>query len=360
MAIKEIFDARGRGVGYVLDYRVTVDGVQYRKQETLKQVSRRMAEKVMAKRTSEAEEGRVYQRRDRNNPTVKELVVAYLEATTNKKSHRRDQACAAHVLEHLGRKRVKRLVPQTVETYRAKRGDDLTPKGKTPSIATLNRETAFLKRVVSWGYQNRLLDELMLRGVPMLKGETIRDRVISDEEYKLLLSFSPKHLRDVCICAWETGMRQGEIFSIKWGQVDLKNRFIQLDADQTKSSKARLIPISDPLMEVLNSIPRGLPKVNVFLYKGKPIRHQVRRSFDRAKKEAEITDFRFHDFRHCFVTRMRRLGVDQEVIMAITGHATDIMFRRYRSVSKDDLTRSMMLARAQNQDIEINNLETGS
>ena len=52
-------------------------------------------------------------------------------------------------------------------------------------------------------------------------------------------------------------------------------------------------------------------------------------------------DFRFHDLRHCFVANMRRKGVNDRVIMAITGHETLECFRRYDTISDDDLINAV-------------------
>jgi len=54
---------------------------------------------------------------------------------------------------------------------------------------------------------------------------------------------------------------------------------------------------------------------------------------------AGIENFRFHDFRHTFVTNMRRAGKQDRAIMAITGHKTMAMLMRYDSVDEDDLKR---------------------
>jgi integrase len=56
-----------------------------------------------------------------------------------------------------------------------------------------------------------------------------------------------------------------------------------------------------------------------------------------ACQEAEVEGFRFHDFRHTFVTNMRRAGKQDMVIMAITGHKTMTVFMRYDTVSEEDL-----------------------
>jgi integrase len=74
----------------------------------------------------------------------------------------------------------------------------------------------------------------------------------------------------------------------------------------------------------------------VFTYGGKPIGY-IRRSFETACQRAGITGVVFHDLRHTFVTTMRRAGVDYFRIMAITGHRTMEVFKRYHTIDQDDL-----------------------
>lgn len=61
-----------------------------------------------------------------------------------------------------------------------------------------------------------------------------------------------------------------------------------------------------------------------------------RRNFQRALKRAGIENLRFHDLRHTAVTNMRKGGVDASVIMAITGHKTIAMFKRYNRLDLED------------------------
>ncbi len=51
---------------------------------------------------------------------------------------------------------------------------------------------------------------------------------------------------------------------------------------------------------------------------------------------ATIDNFRFHDLRHTFNTNMRKAGVNQSVIMRLTGHKTLSMFQRYNTVDLAD------------------------
>ena len=153
-------------------------------------------------------------------------------------------------------------------------------------------------------------------------------------------------------------MRLGEILTLTWGQVDKKNRVFRLRAAQTKDNEDRLVPITDPLMEELDSIPTGLPHICVFLYNGKPITHQVQRSFDRARQKAGLSDFRFHDLRHSYVTRLRRGGLKKEVIKKITGHSTDVMFYRYRAVEEEDVLQAIDVSRKIDAEAEAETRDT--
>jgi integrase len=81
---------------------------------------------------------------------------------------------------------------------------------------------------------------------------------------------------------------------------------------------------------------RGLPGVLVFTYRGKPF-ELLRKGFKAACQKAGIEDLTFHDLRHTFINNCRVEGHDYFRIMAATGHKTMSVFRRYNTVSKDEL-----------------------
>ena len=51
--------------------------------------------------------------------------------------------------------------------------------------------------------------------------------------------------------------------------------------------------------------------------------------------------FIFHDLRHTFNTNMRKAGVQESVIMEVTGHSTREMFDRYNSIDEDDTQKAV-------------------
>ena len=116
----------------------------------------------------------------------------------------------------------------------------------------------------------------------------------------------------------------------------------------TKTKSARQVPMTPDVKVTL----QGLAKVrtlttattegisrHVFTYEGKPLQ-RVSRSFKTALKDAGISDFRFHDLRHCASTNLRRAGVDTATAMKIVGHKSEKMWKRYNAIEERDLTQA--------------------
>jgi len=93
----------------------------------------------------------------------------------------------------------------------------------------------------------------------MLKENNHRLRFLADSEIEALLKAcedlktSTPHLRPIVETALLTGMRREEMLSLKWEQI--RNGFIYWT--ETKSGKARQIPINDQLAEVFREVRRG-------------------------------------------------------------------------------------------------------
>lgn len=103
------------------------------------------------------------------------------------------------------------------------------------------------------------------------------------------------------------------------------------------------VPIPDPLKAELTALPRALRTENVFICRGRPLR-DIRDGVKRAFMYGGIQygsktpgGFTFHDLRHTFTTNMRRSGVPESVIMAMTGHSACEMFDRYNRIDGRDM-----------------------
>jgi integrase len=148
----------------------------------------------------------------------------------------------------------------------------------------------------------------------------------------------PDHLKALFVTAYFTGVRLGELLAWEWSQVDWKQGFITLNADNTKTRYSRAVPILkgdmrkwlEWTLEQSNDCPK------VFNLVGQPIKN-FRRSWQDACASAGVPELKFHDLRRKAVRNMRRAGVPQVVRMRITGHRTDSMERRYNIVDVDDI-----------------------
>ena len=126
--------------------------------------------------------------------------------------------------------------------------------------------------------------------------------------------------------AVETAMRQGELLSLTWQQIDYKNRLVfLLDPDTIKNKEPRAVPLSPTAVKILKKLPQEksdlvLPVERMTLY------HAFSYACDRAK----IEDFTFHDLRHEALSRLAERGDFSLLELAeVSGHKTLQMLKRY-------------------------------
>lgn len=142
-------------------------------------------------------------------------------------------------------------------------------------------------------------------------------------------------------------MRHGELQGLKWCNVDFGKR--QIKVEETKSKKARFIPINSVLFDVLAKLKVVNGKGQyVFPFKG------VRKTFEGACRRASIEDLTFHDLRRTFGTRLLEAGVDIVTISKLYGHSTVLVTQRYLH-PKDSLSKEAVevLAKKEEKLLEI-------
>ncbi len=211
---------------------------------------------------------------------------------------------------------------------------------KTIRPATVNREVACLKTMISRAIKHGKLDANPILRVKKLPENNVRERVLGNEHFDNLLEVCPQHLRPILLVAYYTGMRKSEILFLTWEEVDLQNRFIRLKGDRTKTGVARSVPLHPRVWEALSRLARGIRSSRVFLWRGKPV-NDVKTAFKAACTEAGLNDFTFHDLRHCAINNLRLAGNDYFKIMAISGHKTMNVFKRYNLVTEEELSSVM-------------------
>ncbi len=210
--------------------------------------------------------------------------------------------------------------------------------------ASVNREMAILCHLFS-----KAVERDMMERNPFEKGKSLLlkvnnqgTRYLTEDEIAKLLDECKlqKHLHRIVTCAIHTGMRRGEILTLRWDQI--RNGFIYLD--KTKTKHRREIPINDDWVQVFKEIRKeqGLTSKYVFIYNSRTI-HRVEKAFKGALRRAGIRDFKFHDLRHTFASHVIMRGGSLKDVQELLGHKTMTMTLRYSHLSQEHKKKAVNL-----------------
>jgi integrase len=239
---------------------------------------------------------------------------------------------------HFGTWRAVALKPKDLKAYIEKR------RAKGKSNATINRELELLRRTLRLAHeQGQLPTEVK---VPMLEENNTRQGFATRSQLEAIVAHLPEWLQDFARFAFITGMRKGEIASLRWEDVDREVGAVRLKAENAKTGEARTLMVVGDLAELMErrfqarlfTRVTGTPFVSEYVFhrKGQPI-EDFRGPWERACSAAGIPRLLFHDLRRSAVRNMDRAGVSRHVAMAISGHKTESMYQRYNIVSEADL-----------------------
>jgi integrase len=138
------------------------------------------------------------------------------------------------------------------------------------------------------------------------------------------------------VLALYTGMRRGELFSLRWDQVDFSARLIvvnrsfcrilKTDKSYTKSGKVRYVPISDRLMHILKGVKVKNIESNVIPFSSIDM---LNRDFEKLSKLSGNKKIKFHDLRHTFASSFLSGGGNIYDLQKILGHSTVQVTERY-------------------------------
>lgn len=141
------------------------------------------------------------------------------------------------------------------------------------------------------------------------------------------------HLEPMVLLSLNTGIRQGELFSLLWPDLEHDYFEMNLRGENTKSGDDRSIPLNKEAREVLE-LWRSQTQSNhlVFSNKGEPFT-DVKTAWRGLLKRAKINNFRWHDLRHDFASQLVIKGVPLNTVRELMGHATLEMTLRYAHLS---------------------------
>jgi integrase len=296
-------------------------------------------------------EGRYFPQAAARRHTIAELLERYAkEVVPHKRNDARNQSRQLRwFTERIGRRPLADLTPALVSELReVLKREPIPPKSKRPdpaaplryrTPATVNRYLAVLSHACAvaereWGW----LTDNPVRKVRKYKEPRGRVRYLSEEERKRLLEVcrASQHrcLYMVVVLALSTGMRLGEIMSLRWSQIDLAAGYAVLH--HTKNGERRKVPLAGVALEALRQLAQTGHSPSALLFPStknsdKPL--ELTGAWRRAMVKAKIQDFRFHDLRHSAASYLAMSGATVPELAAVLGHRTLQMVQRYAHLS---------------------------
>lgn len=146
-----------------------------------------------------------------------------------------------------------------------------------------------------------------------------------------------------------TGLRQGELFNLRWEtDINLERAILTVNGKTAKSKKTRHIPLNREALSALREWRNQTP-TNEFVFSSKDGKrfNNVRKSWDSLLTKANINNFRWHDLRHHFASKLAMVGVDLNTIRELLGHSDLTMTLRYAHLAPEH--KAAAVAKLDNQ-----------
>ena len=294
-------------------------------------------------------------RRKNNSVTLgtylKETYGPWVE--TNRKAGKGTLKRLISAFEPLSDYKLSELTIWTMEKWRNEKR-----KKRKVTAATLNREIAMLKAAINLAVTWEIIDVHPFKGLKKLpeRDSKTKIRYLSPEEetqlkealdvreerirlerdsanawreergYKLLPGFRKvpfaDHLKPMVLLSLNTGLRRGELFQLSWKDIDLKQSSLHIRAETSKSGKSRYIALNKTAKSTLKDWNKSSSSKSLIFpnKEGKPFNH-VNKSWRNLLLEAGITEFRWHDMRHDFASKLVMAGIDLNTVRELLGHS---------------------------------------
>ena len=219
--------------------------------------------------------------------------------------------------------------------------------------ASVNRETALLRRVVNWcearGYDTPKIAWKEAR----LKEEAPRTRVLSDAEERRLFEHLPESLKPIVAFALLSGQRKREIVRLRWSDLDIPNMRATITA---KGGRRHSFPLTPGLLAIIGEQPKAAAQVFTYVAERSAPRRKDRvprvkgmrypfslqgwdRKWRRALERAGIEGYTFHANRHTAASRL-----DIETAFELLGHSDIRTTKRYFHTAESRVRERMIAA----------------
>lgn len=264
--------------------------------------------------------------------TVRELLARYLmEITPTKRSASTETYRVKALMKRdIAHRTLAMLSSADIASYRDERLKVVSTSSVIRELNTIAHAVDVARK--EWGVHMVQNPVRMIRRPAPPRG---RDRRLNGDEEQLLLAAADAgrspYMRPLIILAMETAMRQGEMLSLTWGDIDLDKRIAHLD--MTKNGESRDVPLSSRALDALEALKQQQIDERVV----PSTKSGVQQAWGHLRGRAGLVDFHFHDLRHEAVSRLLERGLNVIETATISGHKELRMLQRYSHLRAVDL-----------------------
>ena len=294
----------------------------------------------------EAEFGRVRQQEQMQRVTVRDFFPLFMERHGHTKSNSMQDSyhssfknvcrCSQIADAPLGR-----IVKRDVVDYMS-----LRMRTDGVSAATVNREAAFLKCMMSRAHEWDILPDNQLKGLKLFKEAPMREVMLTPEQAAALMQELPSPVDMIVAFAGYSGFRKENILGLRIENVRFYD-IIPGDAASSageallsvKGGRIERFPIGILAVELLKREIGDRKEGYVFINSQTGTRYTtINKTFDRAVRRLGYTvngtKLRFHDLRHAFSTWLHQAGVSLDDLKELMGHKHISTTKRYTTVNR--------------------------
>lgn len=321
-----------------------VNGRGKRTRQSTGATGRKEAEAILAQWKVDAHKAKAWN--EGPSRTFDELALAFIRSREREGKNVESYLLSAkHLYPAFSGRDIRDISSTQVRKYIAMR------KQQGAAASSINKETGFFCAAINYANREWGWDLPNPASKTKLREPEGRVRWLTREEVNALIKEAEKtrmawHLADFIRISVNTGCRRGELLSLEWKRVNLKEKLVLLEANHTKGRRRRSIPLNREAHQAMLSRARFRAAFCpdspwVFCYKdGRPVKY-LKATFTELCARVGIKDFRVHDLRHTCASWLVMAGVPLAEVRELLGHRSIAMTERYAHLSPDNVRRAV-------------------
>jgi site-specific recombinase XerD len=189
-------------------------------------------------------------------------------------------------------------------------------------------------RYLSDEEEDRLRKALAARDEKTRRERESANKWRAERGYELLPKIGaneyPDHMTPMALVSINTGLRYGELAALEWPAIDFRAKVLTVTGRTAKGAKTRHVPLNAEALDVLRRWRAQGDGAGLVFRNGEGERiASLKTAWAKLLKDARIKDFRWHDLRHTFASKLVQRGVDLPVVRELLGHGDFALTLRY-------------------------------